>query len=192
MDDNPSGAGASNPLTQKLGPLPAWGWVAIAGAIGFVWFYARKKSTPAEVPVTNTVTTPSADSADVTGQLATLGAQIRDLQGSGSVVDTNPDSAVSVANYSQLPQIKSPDPTRPHRTGPLAANASLQNLAVSLWGDPNGARWLYAVNEDLIENAARAAGHQSSEDGQILVPGINLLVPEALVKTPAEGRVSGS
>jgi len=189
---NPGGATSSaNPLTTTYGPLPAWGWLGMAAAIGFVWFYSRRKtSTEDTPPVTNTVTTPGADSADVQGQLATLYTQIRDLQGGQSTVDTA-EPAPKNLTYNQLPAVKSQDLSQPHNTGPLKQGDSLESIALRLWADPNGARWLYDTNMEKIETAAKNAGYPNSQDGTILVPGINLWVPPALGKTPLE-RVSAS
>lgn len=81
----PSGGGGA--MSEKLWGLPTWGWVAIAAAGGVVmllWLQNRKKGDSAPQ---QTLTTPSADSADVQdlqSQLATIEAQIRDLQGGGS------------------------------------------------------------------------------------------------------------
>jgi hypothetical protein len=84
-------------LTSKIGPLPMWGWVAIAAAGGIaalLWMQHRK---PAAQP-TNTTEVQGPDSATVANlqdQLGTVLGQIRDLQGGsskpapGAPTDTN-------------------------------------------------------------------------------------------------------
>lgn len=75
-----------NAFTAKVGPLPAWGWIAIAAAGGIgvlLWLQNRRgKQQP-----TNTTDVQGVDSATLNNfedALATIEAQIRDLQGAGS------------------------------------------------------------------------------------------------------------
>lgn len=191
----PSGAPAGGSIaSQKLGPLPTWAWIGLAAGGAFIWFYARRsKSTEDSQPVTNTVTVPGADSADVQGQLATIYSQIRDIQGGNSTPSPGGDVDADLSGtFANLPPAASPDPSQPHTTGPLKAGASLENIATLLWGDPNGARWLYWTNEKVIEDAAQKAGYGNSQGGRILVPGIDLVVPPPVKRSPnsAQGTVS--
>lgn len=186
---NPGGGGSTGfSPSMKIAGLPAWGWVGIAAAAGFVWFYARRSSSDQEQqPVTNTVTVPGADATDIQGQLATLNAQIRDLQGSGS--------STSGGTNDNIPPVLLPLPkawTGPHNTGPLPANSSLEALALKYWNNPMGSSWLYWTNWEAIENAAKKAGYQDSQGGTILVPGINLVVPPPLTQTTPPGTVHAS
>lgn len=176
---NPGGDGGGFSLSQKYIGLPAWAWLGLAFGAGLIWFYARKsKTSDAAPPVTNTVTVPGADSQDVAGQLATINAQIRDLQGAGSTAGSGTGSSAAPSYMLPPPGVSS----GPHNTGPLPSGASLEGLASTYWGDPTLSSWLYWVNQDLIENAAKRAGHPDSNGGKILVPGINLDVPAPLQK----------
>lgn len=72
-------------LTSKLGPLPVWGWVALAtaGGIGFILWRRSKANAAAATTTTGTVNVQGPDSATVQNlqdQLAVVESQIRDTQ----------------------------------------------------------------------------------------------------------------
>lgn len=174
---NPGGesSGGFSP-SMRIGGIPAWGWLAGAAVVAGIWFYSRKKADETAPPTTNTVTVPGVDATDVQGQLATLNAQIRDLQGTGSVPTPTPNGdSISLGPLVRLPEPKAT--TGPHNSGPIPAGARLEDYALRYWGDASLARWLYWVNQDLIESAAKKAGYPDSNGGATLIPGINLNIP---------------
>lgn len=86
VDSGRSGGG----LTSKVGPLPVWGWVALAAAGGIavlLWLQSRKKAAApgdTSTAATGSVSPSTADVANLQDQLATVVSQIRDLQGGNS------------------------------------------------------------------------------------------------------------
>lgn len=171
---NPAESSTGFSPSMRIGGIPAWAWIGVAAVGAGVWFYSRRSSTE-EPAATNTITVPGVDATDVQGQLATINAQIRDLQGSGSSAGAPSGNVPTPGVYVQLPTPAAS--TGPHTTGPLPANTSLESLAVKYWGDASLARWLYWTNHDLIESAAKRAGHSDSNGGTFLAPGVNLDVP---------------
>lgn len=73
-------------LTQKVGPLPTWGWIALAAAGGIgvlLWMQNRRKNAAAVAGTAPAVDVQGADAATVANlqdQLATVMSQIRDTQ----------------------------------------------------------------------------------------------------------------
>ena len=54
------GGGGGNVFTNKIGPLPMWGWLAIAAGILVVWrLFAGKQSASAQQAATTTPSTPA-------------------------------------------------------------------------------------------------------------------------------------
>jgi cytoskeletal protein RodZ len=95
-DTRPQSSGLD--LSAKMGPLPVWGWIALAAAGGvgvLLWLQSRKNAAAAGTTGTTTEVQ-GADAATVANlqdQLATVEAQIRDTQGSGSTAQpTAPNS----------------------------------------------------------------------------------------------------
>jgi hypothetical protein len=76
----PSSTGGSG-VTQKMGGLPVWAWVAIAAAGGIVFFVWRSKSSSTTASTADTSTDNSDAEANSLSQLAVLESQIRDIQG---------------------------------------------------------------------------------------------------------------
>ena len=98
-------------LTQKMGPLPVWGWIALAaaGGIGVLVWLQHRKSAAADTTGTNsTVAVQGADAATVANlqdQLGVVLSQIRDLQG-GPSTPTGPTTVPLNSNQVQTSQVK--------------------------------------------------------------------------------------
>lgn len=83
----PPAGGSQNVFQRKFGPLPGWGWMALAGvaAAGYLWYRNKQGSSAAGSAATSDTT--AADTAvgdDVQGQLSTIQTEIQNLQGSES------------------------------------------------------------------------------------------------------------
>jgi hypothetical protein len=89
-------------LTNKLGPLPVWGWIALAAAGGIaaiVWLRSRKPQDQQG----NTTEVQGPDSATVQNlqdEMQVVISQIRDLQGGGSI----PPSQAPIEGVTKLPK----------------------------------------------------------------------------------------
>lgn len=128
-------------LTQKVGPLPAWGWIAIAAAGGvglLLWLQSRKASAAAASQQQPSVDVQGADAATVANlqdQLATVVSQIRDLQGGNS--SSSPSTPDSGTYYFAIQGDASPA-TRYIGIPGVGYYAAPYNGAVSfLQGHPN-------------------------------------------------------
>lgn len=92
----------SGGLTSKIGPLPVWGWVALAAVGGVVvLLWLRSRNSAAAGSTTSTVSPDTATVANLQDQLATVTSQIRDLQGAGSVA-TNPATGPGTGPYNGI------------------------------------------------------------------------------------------
>ena len=88
----PSSSGApGNVFTRKFGPLPGWGWAALAGVGAIVYMWWRNKQGANAAAAASTPDTTGAVGDDVQGQLATIQTEIQDLQGEQST-DTDKDN----------------------------------------------------------------------------------------------------
>jgi cytoskeletal protein RodZ len=78
-------AGGSNVFQRKFGPLPGWGWAALAAvaAGGYLWWRNRQGAAAAATD-TGTASDTAAVGDDVQGQLSTIQTEIQDLQGTAS------------------------------------------------------------------------------------------------------------
>lgn len=117
----PSGAGASGNIFQrKIGPLPGWGWAALAAvaAGGYLWWRNRKGADAAQAAASTDAS--AADQAvgdDVQGQLSTVQTELQDLQGEESTEgDTTPPNSGATGG---TPKVK---PTRHVSTGRESLN----------------------------------------------------------------------
>lgn len=83
---SPSPAGGSG-LTRKIGPLPAWGWIAAAAAlgVGFIWW--RNHQANAATAATSDTASGVDTSTDDAASIATLQSEIEALQGEESTED---------------------------------------------------------------------------------------------------------
>lgn len=91
--------GTGGGLTSKLGPLPVWGWVAIAAAGGVVlllWLQSRKNAAAAATPAPNVIGPDTAEVQNLQDQFGVISSQIRNLQGGGSVATSNSPSTSNV------------------------------------------------------------------------------------------------
>ena len=81
-----SSGASGNVFTRKFGPLPGWGWAAVAGvaAIGYMWYRNRSGAAAAANAAATQPDTAAAVGDDIQGQLATLQTEIQDLQGTES------------------------------------------------------------------------------------------------------------
>ena len=92
MVDTPPPPSGGIGLQKRIGPLPAWGWIAIAaaaGIVGVVYLQYRRKASSASTSDTSGSTTDSSSSSDDLGNDEAILSQIRDLQGSVSQVAAN-------------------------------------------------------------------------------------------------------
>jgi hypothetical protein len=74
-----------SPLQTRYAGIPGWGWLVIAvgvGIVGFVWWSRKKAATGGSTSGSGNNAPAVVD--DTTGQLESIDAQIRDLQGSES------------------------------------------------------------------------------------------------------------
>jgi hypothetical protein len=88
-----AGAGAGI-FQRKFGPLPGWGWMALAAVAGagYLWYRNRQGSQAAQA-ATSTDQTAASDAvgSDIQGQLSTIQTEIESLQGAQSS-DTDTDT----------------------------------------------------------------------------------------------------
>jgi hypothetical protein len=77
-------AGGGSILQRKFGPLPGWGWAALAGvaAAGYLWYRNRQGASTAASTAASDTTGAVGD--DVQGQLSTIQTEIQGLQGQES------------------------------------------------------------------------------------------------------------
>ena len=82
-----TGSAAGNVFTRKYGPLPGWGWAALAGvaAIGY-WWYRNKQGAAAAASSAGTAAgnTDASAGVDYSGELSTIQSEIQTLQGEES------------------------------------------------------------------------------------------------------------
>ena len=83
----PRTGGTSGIFQRKFGPLPGWGWMALAAVAGagYLWWRNRQGAQAAQA-ATSTDQTAAADAvgSDVQGQLSTIQTEIESLQGAQS------------------------------------------------------------------------------------------------------------
>lgn len=86
MTQPPERPDTGSGLGEKIGPLPAWGWIALAaaGAVGVLLWLQRRNAASSSTTTTPSVAPSTADVANLQDQLATVNSQIRNLQGANS------------------------------------------------------------------------------------------------------------
>jgi hypothetical protein len=115
----PSGGGFS--LSKKYGPLPAWGWGLLGGAgIYAVWRFYKSRSSSSATTATSADTSQQVDFAP---QIATLQAEIQQLQGGESTegkgpVAPNPANPGGTNVTSSTPTGNKPPPAGAAKTMP--------------------------------------------------------------------------
>lgn len=79
----PETGGGGFSFSKKYGPLPAWGWIALAAVGAGVWWYvrSRKAAAAAAAPAASSTDTSSTDYA---GELSTIQSEVQQLQGAES------------------------------------------------------------------------------------------------------------
>ena len=83
----PSGGASGNIFQRKFGPLPGWGWAALAAvaAGGYLWYRNRQGASAAQAAAsTDQSAATQAVGDDVQGQLSTIQTELQNLQGSES------------------------------------------------------------------------------------------------------------
>jgi len=83
----PSGGASGNIFQRKFGPLPGWGWAALAAvaAGGYLWYRNRQGASAAQAAAsTDQSAAAQAVGDDVQGELATVQTELQNLQGSES------------------------------------------------------------------------------------------------------------
>ena len=88
-----------NPLTRRVGPLPAWGWVAAAAGVAGVYLWWRNRQANAAAAAPSAAGTPTgaqgtSGATDQAASIATLQDEIQQLQGEQSK-DAGADEAGS-------------------------------------------------------------------------------------------------
>jgi len=96
----PSAGASGNVFQRKFGPLPGWGWAALAAlaAGGYLWWrnhQANAASSSAATPDQTAADTGVND--DVAGQLSTIQTEIQGLQGEESSEGSTPNSTTPPA-----------------------------------------------------------------------------------------------
>lgn len=85
-----AGSGSSsrsgNVFTRHYGPLPGWGWAALAGGAALVYFYWRQRKAATSTAATTAATTAAygttnTSTYDTEASLAALQSEIQQLQG---------------------------------------------------------------------------------------------------------------
>jgi hypothetical protein len=100
-------AGGGFSLSKRYGPLPAWGW-GLVGGVGLYAAYRFYESRQSSSTAASSSSTSSGEAIDYAPQIATLQAEIQQLQGTGS-------SAVSTTTASTAPAT-TPSSTAPSST----------------------------------------------------------------------------
>ena len=135
-------AGGSNVFQRKFGPLPGWGWMALAGvaAAGYLWYRNRQGASAADAGAASD--TSGAVGDDVQGQLATIQTELQNLQGEESTEGSTTPASSGTG--------KTPAPTRHESTGKESLNqiAKSRNTSVA---------HIVAVSEASPENKANLA-----------------------------------
>jgi hypothetical protein len=81
----PARPAAGTGFAKKIGPLPIWGWTAIAAAAGVGYVLWRRAHPKAAASSTSTSTSTTTESqTDYAGEISTLQAEIQQLQGAPS------------------------------------------------------------------------------------------------------------
>ena len=99
----PKQAGGGNFLTRKVGPLPTWAWLGIIGVGGgALWYFIKSRQNAAASSTTAGGATGNCtdtngnsvpcDQVDYGGEIATLEAEIENLQQSKTDTDTDTDT----------------------------------------------------------------------------------------------------
>lgn len=131
-------SGGGNALTRKIGPLPAWVWLAIIGAGGalawYVWKQRQASSAASQATTLGNCTDTSGnsvpcDQVDYGGEIATLQAEIQDLQGQKSPAPSPGGGG---------PKVAWPAPSGLHST-------TYRTSASLAWGSPAGNSAQYHV-----------------------------------------------
>lgn len=112
--------------TRKFGPLPGWGWAAVAavGAAGYMWY--RNRSSSSSTTGTGTSSTTGSQTSTGTGgtdyapQLATLGAEIQQLQGAESTDTASSSTGTTPTGTTATSTPSAPTPSPRHTTGHAA------------------------------------------------------------------------
>ena len=102
-------AGGSSVFQRKFGPLPGWGWMALAGvaAAGYLWWRNKQGAAAASAANTAATDTTGAVGSDVQGQLSTIQTEIQNLQGSESQEgSTTPANSGTGSSGSSSPSIR--------------------------------------------------------------------------------------
>lgn len=137
--ERPSTEDGGGGLSTKIGPLPTWAWLAITAAGGVVvllWLQSRKNAASSTTDTSGTVSPSTADVANLQDQLATVGSQIRDLQGGQSQPNTG------ASPYQNLPN-------GPYLFG-LINDPNLPNAGGIYVGIP-GFGWAWAPNPTALQ-----------------------------------------
>ena len=82
----PAPAAGGNVLTRKIGPLPGWAWggIAIAAGVGYIWWRNRQSAAAGGAAATDTGTATTDAGVDQSSTDAVLQSEIQNLQGAES------------------------------------------------------------------------------------------------------------
>jgi hypothetical protein len=102
-----SPAGGGNILQRKFGPLPGWGWAALAGVAALGWWYFKNRQGQAAANTAAATDTTGAVGDDVQGELSTIQTEVQNLQGSESQEgSTTPANSGTSSTGSNSPAIR--------------------------------------------------------------------------------------
>lgn len=158
-------------FTQKIGPLPAWGWMAIAGggALVFFWWRSREKKQSSSA---TTAVTYTSGSAGWQNAVSALQAEISALQGSSATTGGGSGSGTG-GTTSKTSSKTTSGSTKP--TTPYPAPSNLHSTT-------------YATQADLAWNGTAGA----SQHVQVLLNGKNVQDTAVTAGTSGAGHYSAT
>lgn len=114
-------------FAKKVGPLPIWGWTAIAAAAGIAYILWKRAHPSAGVSgTTSTATSTSSSTATGYGaEIATLQAEIQQLQGGSTSTSTKTSTTTSTKTTAST----STSTITPHKSVSASGTESLNKIA---------------------------------------------------------------
>ena len=124
---NTGSSGGITGLTSKIGPLPVWGWLAVATILALVWYlYQKKNATTSSNSGTSSDTTSSSLIPQFVNQTYT--SVINPGGGASTSTATQPSGSSTSTAPPTNTGTTATNPTPP--TAPLANNPTTKELAM--------------------------------------------------------------